>query len=139
VTSGQVPEADAHPEAQRVLAANEAFYAAFNARDIAAMGACWARSLPVACVHPNWNTLLGRDSVLASWRAILENPEQPRIVAGAARSFVFERFAYVLCHELVAGSPLSATNLFALEDGEWRLVHHHSSQVGFMAQDLESL
>ena len=120
-----------------VRAANEALYAAFNARDYEAMERLWARHLDVACVHPGWAAVHGRERVLATWRAILENPDQPRIVAGATEAHVHGELAWVVCRELVAGSPLAATNIFALEDGEWRLVQHHSSAVAFLAEDLQ--
>jgi len=120
----------------RVLAANEALYAAFNGRDYYAMERLWARDLDVACVHPGWAAVHGRERVLATWKAILENPDQPRIVAGATEAHIQGEIAWVICRELVAGSPLAATNVFALEDGEWRLVHHHSSTVAFLAEDL---
>ena len=115
---------------QAVLAANEAFYAAFNAKDTTAMDALWARTSPVACVHPGWNILSGREEVLASWEGILTNPGQPRIVAGGAEVLLDSgEIAIVTCRELVAGSPLAATNTFLREDGGWKLVHHHSSPV----------
>lgn len=121
-------------EEARVLAANDAFYAAFNAKDVEAMDAVWSRSDDVACVHPSWNLLSGREQVMNSWRAILDNPDQPRIVAGGASSRVFGGIAYVLCRELVAGSPLTVTNVFTLENGEWRMIHHHSSPVAFAGE-----
>ena len=125
------------PEEARVLAANEAFYDAFNTRDLPAMDALWARDVPVACTHPGWAAVQGRVKVLTTWAAILGNPEQPRIVAGAAQAFVSGTSAWVLGRELFGGSPLAATNLFTLEQGEWRLVHHHSSPVSFLAEDLQ--
>ncbi len=54
-----------------VLFANEAFYRAFADRDIAAMEEIWASEAPVACIHPGWSPVIGRERVLASWRAIL--------------------------------------------------------------------
>ena len=66
------------------LAANDAFYAALSGKDIAAMDGLWARTAEVTCIHPGWNVLAGRDHVMASWEAILRNPEQPRIVGGGA-------------------------------------------------------
>ncbi len=114
---------------QAVLAANEAFYAAFNAKDIQAMELLWAREAHVACIHPGWNVLSGREQVMESWRGILLNEEQPRIVAGGASVHIVGDIAYVVCRELVAGSPLAATNLFVREAGEWRIAHHHSSPV----------
>ena len=121
-------------EDERVLAANEAFYAAFNAKDAEAMDAVWSRSDDVACVHPSWNLLQGREQVMGSWRAILGNADQPRIVAGGASARVLGDLAYVLCRELVAGSPLTVTNVFTLEGGEWRMIHHHSSPVAFAGE-----
>jgi len=119
---GMTDEAD-------VLEAHQSFYAAFNAKDLPAMDALWTRAVPVACVHPNWNVLSGRQQVMASWQAILGNPDQPRVQSGAERVTLLGDVAYVTCLELVAGSPLAATNLFMREDGAWRLVHHHSSPV----------
>jgi ketosteroid isomerase-like protein len=117
-----------HMEAE-VLAANEAFYRAFNEKDYAAMDALWARRASVWCIHPGWNMLSGREDVMASWQAILSNEGQPRIVAGGASTYVVGAFAVVTCRELVAGSPLAATNIFVIEDGAWRMMHHHSSPV----------
>jgi ketosteroid isomerase-like protein len=116
-------------EESEVLATNEAFYAAFNARDLGAMDRLWAREHAVACVHPGWNVLSGREQVMQSWAAILSNPAQPRITSGGERVFLLGDVAYVICREPVAGAPLAATNVFAREEGEWRLLHHHSSAV----------
>ena len=115
--------------AEEVLQANELFYQAFNLKDVAAMEAMWAIEHAVSCVHPGWNVIEGRDEVLDSWRSILENPNQPRIVTGGATASLFGEVALVLCRELVAGSPLVATNVFVREKGEWRLMHHHSGPV----------
>lgn len=122
-------EVDTLAAREAVLALNEAFYRAFNAGDIEAMDRLWARECPVACVHPGWTTLHGRAEVMDSWRSILGNPEQPRIVAGGSTVHVLGSFAYVLTQELVAGQPLAATNVFAFEGDAWRIVHHHSSPV----------
>jgi len=112
-----------------VLAANRAFYDALNAKDLVAMDALWARSVSVACVHPGWNVLAGREQVMASWTAILGNPAQPRVQSGAESAYLFGDVAYVICRELVSGAPLAATNVFVREGGVWRLAHHHSSPV----------
>jgi ketosteroid isomerase-like protein len=114
---------------QDVLAANAAFYAAFVARDMAAMEALWAQSVPVTCLHPGWNLLSGREDVLGSWRAIIGNPDQARIVAGGATVRLLGDAALVVCRELVGGNPLAATNVFIQEEGAWRLVHHQSGPV----------
>jgi hypothetical protein len=112
-----------------VLAANEAFYQAFNQRDMAWMETLWASTAAVSCIHPGWNVLQGREAVLGSWRSILNNPGQPRIVAGGAIASVFDSIAIVICRELVAGSPLVATNVFVREEATWKLAHHQSGGV----------
>lgn len=112
-----------------VLAANDAFYRAFNAKDMDAMDAVWARSVEVGCVHPGWNLLRGREAVMNSWQGILSNPAQPRIVTGGAEVTLLGDVAIVLCRELVAGTPLAASNVFVQEDGKWKMAHHHSGPV----------
>jgi ketosteroid isomerase-like protein len=109
--------------------ANQAFYDAFNQKDVDAMAAVWADSDDVSCVHPGWNLLRGREAVLESWRNILTNPSQPRIVMGGVTAALRGAVAIVACRELVGGSPLVATNVFVLEDEAWKLLHHHSGPV----------
>jgi len=115
--------------AAEALAANEAFYRAFNLKDARLMADAWADSEAITCIHPGWNVLQGRRPVLQSWESILANPEQPRIVVGGASVSFFGEVAVVICRELVAGSPLVATNIFVADGGSWRLLHHQSGPV----------
>jgi ketosteroid isomerase-like protein len=112
-----------------VLEANEAFYRCFAARDADAMDALWARRAPVACIHPGWDALDGREEVVRSFRAILASGGAPRVSCTAASAHVVGEVAFVTCHELIAGARLVATNVFAREDGGWRMVHHHASPM----------
>ena len=124
------PGTGTHTEAEQdALLANEAFYRALGAADMGAMEQVWARLAPVTCLHPGWTLLSGREAVLESWRTILANPNQPRIVGGGASVTVFGEAAVVLCREVVSGSPLYATNVFVREEGGWRLTHHQSGPV----------
>ena len=130
----QAAPATASGDEAAVLAANAAFYAAFNARDLAAMEALWSSQAPVTCVHPGWNVLRGRAAVLESWRAILGNPQQPKIVGAAERAQLLgppgsSAAALVVGRELVGGSPIVVTNAFVREGAAWKLVHHHASPV----------
>jgi ketosteroid isomerase-like protein len=121
-------------ETDAVLEANEAFYRAFNQKNMGLMDRVWSADDAITCIHPGWNVLRGREAVLESWRAILENPRQPRIVAGGATiDWAGPDVAIVICRELVAGSPLAATNVFVREDGAWKLLHHHSGGVSAAA------
>lgn len=125
-----MPERESRTEAeQEALVANEGFYRALGGGDTGAMEHVWARVAPVTCLHPGWTLLSGREAVLESWRTILANPNQPRIVGGGASVSVFGETAVVLCREVVSGSALYATNVFVREEGTWRLTHHHSGPV----------
>jgi ketosteroid isomerase-like protein len=112
-----------------VLAANQAFYDAFNQKDPMLMDNVWATLPGVTCIHPGWNLLEGREAVLGSWRNILTNPAQPRIVTGGAKVSVRGDVAVVVCRELVGGAQLVATNVFVFEVKAWKLLHHHSGPV----------
>lgn len=111
---------------EEVLEANARFYRAFNDKDAEAMDALWARTLPVACIHPGWSALRDRARVLASWRGILSNPGSPRISFSEPSVHLLGEVAFVICYENVQGGRLLATNIFAREDGAFRMVHHQA-------------
>lgn len=111
-------------EEAAILFANEALYQAFADGDYPAMRALWAEQAGVSCIHPGWEPLFGREAVLESWRAILADP--PPIHCSNARVEVLGSSALVLCFETIRGNHLIATNVFTLEDGAWRLVHHQA-------------
>ena len=118
------------PLEQAVLASNAAFYQALAAHDFPAMSALWATEAPVACVHPGMGVLVGRAAVLASWRGILGHPNAPVVRCMSAVAHVLGTSAFVTCLEGHAERPaLCATNVFVLERGRWRLVHHHSGPL----------
>ncbi len=114
-----------------VRAANDAFYAAFRARDFAAMSALWARRAPTLCVHPGWDVLRGRDDVLRSWQRILANPNAPAIEGSDVEVALLGEVAVVTCREGERGraAGLVATNVYVREDGAWRIAHHHAGPL----------
>lgn len=122
------------PHEPAVLAANTAFYEAITQRDVEAMDSLWARTAPVACIHPGWDALTSRDKVMASWRAILEGPKPPRLRADRASVKVLGDTAFVICIETLPGARLIATNIFTREENDWRIVHH---QAGPVSQQFE--
>jgi ketosteroid isomerase-like protein len=117
-----------------VLDANDAFYRAFAERDVDAMEALWARDVPVACIHPGWQVLNGREAVMASWRGILGGVP-PAIRCSDAIARVAGRAAFVVCTETLDAGELVATNVFVHEDGAWRLAHHHAGPVAGETED----
>jgi len=123
---------------RQVLAANDAFYRAFAARDFDRMEDLWAAVAPVSCIHPGWNAVRGREPVLASWRSILSNPDSPAVVAANVTAHMLGGAAYVICEERVNGAVLIATNVFVVEAGEWKLTHHQAGHVLARVVDVQS-
>lgn len=126
-------------EVEAVLAANRRFYEAFTNRDLAGLDRLWAQRAPVACIHPGWPVLHGREEVMVSWRNILTGPSSPRVACSATHAEIVGEVAFVTCIETLANGRLVATNLFTREDGEWRMIHHQAGALSpaFEAEDPE--
>ena len=124
-------------DAAAVLAANEAFYRAFDRGDLDAMRSLWSERASVACIHPGWAPLFGHGSVLDSWRAILEGTGSPQIACVQAHAFVQGESAFVVCTERLGDGSLVATNIFVREDEAWKLVHHQAGPTPTMDPPAE--
>ena len=110
-----------------VLFANEAFYLAFANADLDAMDRLWADREDVVCAHPGWPVLTDRESVMESWRRILGNPDQPRVVVHAVGTVTLGAEAsLVTCYETVADSVMVAVNVFEAGTDGPRLVAHYA-------------
>jgi ketosteroid isomerase-like protein len=125
-----------------VLFANSAFYAAFAARDAAAMEKVWAKDKMISCTHPGWQPLVGRAEVTASWRSILGNASAPKISCRAERAVVYGDFAIVTCIEQISDEKgesefLTATNIFVRTGSLWAMVHHQAGPVNLEPNSLE--
>ena len=66
-------------------------------------------------------------TVLASYRGIMSNPNQPEVACQDEQVFVTGDMARVICVEAVAGVRLIATNLFVRSSAQWRMIHHQAS------------
>lgn len=122
-----------------VAETNERFYRAMENADLAAMGGLWLHTDWIKCVHPGWELLTGWEKVRESWAQIFANQTGMRVTATEVSVKLDGNFAWISCTENLAifvdntSAPASATttatNLFQRVAGEWRLVHHHASQV----------
>jgi ketosteroid isomerase-like protein len=117
-----------------VRAANDAFYAAFEGRDLDAMSDLWAHDPEVTCVHPGWTTLRGWGEVAASWAALFNGPQRLQFIVTEAQVVVAGDIAWVTCAEnLLAGdggATVAVLNLFGRDpQGRWRMLAHHGSPV----------
>ena len=116
-------------ERDAVLAANRAFYRAFNDRDYEAMENIWAPAGAMVCLHPGQPPLHERADILESWRGILRHPEAPRVRCIGEWAIGRGGLAIVVCREILANGQLMATNTFVRSGTGWQMVGHHSGPV----------
>lgn len=114
---------------EAAIAANNAFYSAFNESNMEAMEALWSDSHEVSVVHPGWELLTGRGEVLMSWRQILKNSTLNHIHCDNTWVNIIDNVATVTCIEHLDEVDLVATNLFVLEEDKWKMVHHHAGPL----------
>ncbi len=124
-------------EQTKVLAANEAFYRAFEKKDVEAMSAIWSQGTGSVCIHPGRNTLRGWKEIRSSWELIFTNTNYLEIETDIIVTEIRDRLAYVVLIENVlqvsrgrkAQAQSMATNIFELLAQKWYLVHHHGSPL----------
>ncbi len=124
-------------EEREVLSANQAFYRAFEKRDIEAMSAVWSKGTGSLCIHPGRDALRGWEAIRSSWEAIFKNTNYLEIETDIISAEVHGNIAYVVLREtvlqVIRGRRMEAqsiaTNIFELLGGKWYLVHHHGSPV----------
>ncbi|MEO8192150.1 MAG: nuclear transport factor 2 family protein [Acidobacteriota bacterium] len=124
------------PEETAVAAANLAFYRALEARSLSAIELVWSHGRTVSCIHPGWHRLDGWREVRRSWENIFDSSRPWTVMCEDVRISVSGEMAWVSCVEVIrpfgsaradAAARMQATNLFAREVGEWKMVHHHAS------------
>ena len=122
---------------REVLAANDAFYRAFEKKDIEAMSAIWSQGTGSLCIHPGRNALHGWKEIRSSWETIFRNTKYMEIETEIITTEVRNNIAYVILIEnllQVSGgrrvqAQSMATNIFELLAQKWYLVHHHGSPL----------
>ncbi|HVF14541.1 MAG TPA: nuclear transport factor 2 family protein [Acidimicrobiales bacterium] len=124
----------ASSDLEGALAANHAFYAAFEARDLDAMSRAWEHSDRVLCTHPGWATLQGWGGVAASFFALFQNAQRLQFILTNEAAEVVGDVAWVAVDENILdtanATTVAALNLFTRDaTGEWLMVAHHASAV----------
>ncbi len=124
-------------ERTEILAANEAFYRAFEKKDIEAMSVIWSQGTGSLCIHPGRNVLRGWREIELSWLQIFRNTKYLEIETEIIAVEIRDNVAYVILIEkllqIVGGRSVQAqsmaTNIFERMASTWYLVHHHGSPI----------
>lgn len=121
-----------------VSAANDQFYAALNAMftgQLAPMNAIWSHSNDISNQGPFGARMDGWEAVGAQFKKEAAMKLGGRITCKNLIVQTGRDLAYTVCVEqgenmTAAGKPVQvshrATNIFRLEKGQWRLIHHHT-------------
>lgn len=111
---------------QRILFANDTFYAAFTSGDVAAMAGAWVTSYPIVCLHPGARPIFDREEMMQSWEDILSDPGVSELTFHSPEVVMSEHTALVVGYETFGDSTLAASNGFVLENNVWRMFSHHA-------------
>ncbi|MFB6108212.1 MAG: nuclear transport factor 2 family protein [Haloplanus sp.] len=120
-----------------VRAASDRFYDALNRMangDAGPMSAVWSHRDDVTTMHPIGGREVGWDEVRGPWQSVADVASDGSVERTDQLIRVAGELAYELVTERVsmsvAGEPMRmetrATNVYRLEDGEWKVVHHHT-------------
>lgn len=128
-----------------VAEANQAFYEAFENRDLDAMATVWEHSDRATCTHPGWPTLRGWGQILASFDSIFDRTpfiqffltdQQVQVQGDVAWVIVEENVLQAhqthggrVAESLLGDATAEAVNVFARDGQGWHLVVHHAAPV----------
>lgn len=124
-------------EKQAVLAANQAFYRAFEKKSIEAMSAVWSNGTSSLCIHPGRQVLQGWEAIRLSWEQIFRATAYIEIDTDIISTEISGSIGCVVLIEnllqVSGGRKIKAqsvaTNIFENLGGNWYLIHHHGSPI----------
>lgn len=125
------------PPDDEVRQASDRFYAALESMlngDAAPMTDVWSHDPIVSTMHPLGGREVGWDAVRGSWEGAAQAFEDGSLQLSDLEVSVLGDVAYTTGIEhvdaTVGGESLHldvrVTNIYRREDGEWKIVHHHT-------------
>jgi ketosteroid isomerase-like protein len=138
VGTGMAGQKNAAASDKELREANVQFYAALNAMftgDLAPMNAIWSHRDDVTNMGPFGGRLTGWEAVGTEFKREAGMKFGGRVVCKDLIVQVGGDMGYTVCvehgeHMSAEGKPVAvnhrATNIFRCENGQWKLVHHHT-------------
>ena len=130
-----------------VRQASDRFYSALDSMlngDAAPMADVWSHDSSVSTMHPLGGREVGWDAVRGSWEGAAQAFEGGTQEVSDLEVCVLGDTAYTTGIEHVDATiggkslhfDIRATNIFRREDGEWKVVHHHTDADGPLQEAL---
>ena len=112
--------------------AEQAFYSAFEQRDINLMMSIWCKDCETVCIHPGEPRLEGLDSIRSSWEIIFNYERNLKFELNQKKVIIENNIAI---HHVVESifinnelqSEIIATNIYLKTSEGWKMVLHHAS------------
>lgn len=134
---------------QQLRAANDSLYAALNAMftgNLEPMNAIWSHSENITDMGPFGGRLTGWKDVSAEFQKESAMKLGGKIICRDLHVYAGTDMGYTVCIEegenmSADGTPVKvsfrATNIFHLEDGHWKLVHHQTDLSPQLKEAIE--
>ncbi|NET41760.1 nuclear transport factor 2 family protein [Okeania sp. SIO2B3] len=124
-------------EKQAILTANQAFYRAFEKRDIETISSILSKGIGTVCIHPGRTAIHGFENIRNSWDLIFKNTNYIEIDLDIVTTEINGDIGYVVLIEnlmqVIGGrrtkAKCIATNIFERMGGNWYMIHHHGSPL----------
>ena len=132
---------------EEVRAANARFYEALNemfSGNLALMKEVWSHAADVTYMGPGGDYRVGWEEVLSSWEEQASmrlggevNPDRTQVVVGKelAVTHGVERGENTSAQGKPEPVSIRATNVFRYEEGEWKMIGHHTDLLPFLEGD----
>jgi len=135
----------AQPDETGVQQANDAFYAALNDMfkgNHEPIVDAWSHADDVTYMGPDGKYIVGWDQVVTNWKSQADKKLGGKIEAEQIHMTVGQDLATVECNEvgenIVDGKTtkvsIRATNTYRLENGQWKMIGHHTDKLPFLDQ-----
>ncbi|KAK9275324.1 hypothetical protein L1049_022587 [Liquidambar formosana] len=108
---------------------NAEFFNIIRERSLPRMGRLWLNADYVKCVHASGELFSGYNSVIQSWQLAFNWEQGLDFQIRDVRARVLTDMAWVTMKTYVdmETGPFNVTNVLEFHNGQWYMVHHHSS------------
>lgn len=119
-----------HTQKNAVRAANWRLYAALQSRDLETIEAALSVREPVTWERGGLVPVVGRRRIVRAFDNALDGYDEFDVIRAEKVTVVLTgNRAFLICIECWGAERWAASNLFVLEDDDWRLTHHQATMV----------